>query len=173
MPNQTMPDHEPTEDSTQGQGAPMARRTVVAATGLLAVAAAVVGCSSYGTETASGGATTTAGAGRPPAGTQGGPPAGSQGETLGTTAEIPSGGGRVFPAQEIVVTQPEPGTFRAFSAICTHQSCTMKNVQNGTINCPCHGSKFAVADGSVVHGPAKKPLPARAIAVEGTTIRVV
>ena len=42
-----------------------------------------------------------------------------------------------------------PGTFMAFTAVCTHQGCIVGEVKDGTINCPCHGSKFKVADGSV------------------------
>ncbi|HSZ31192.1 MAG TPA: Rieske (2Fe-2S) protein, partial [Pseudonocardiaceae bacterium] len=66
--------------------------------------------------------------------------------------------------------QPTPGTFEAFSAICTHQGCTVNKVTSGTIDCPCHGSKFAIADGSVVHGPASRPLPKRQVTVAGDAI---
>jgi hypothetical protein len=44
-------------------------------------------------------------------------------------------------------------------------------VAGGTINCPCHGSKFAVADGTPKAGPAKKPLPAKAVTVQGSSDR--
>ena len=54
------------------------------------------------------------------------------------------------------MTQPVAGTFKAFSATCTHQGCTVNEVAGGTINCPCHGSKFAVADGAPTAGPAKQ-----------------
>ena len=70
----------------------------------------------------------------------------------------------------IVITQPQSGLFRAFTAICTHEGCIVNSVSNGTINCPCHGSKFSIKDGSVVNGPAPSPLAAIAIKVEGTSI---
>jgi Rieske Fe-S protein len=76
----------------------------------------------------------------------------------------------VFPKEKVVVTQPTAGEFKAFSAICTHQGCTVNKVEDGTIDCPCHGSKYRVADGSVVAGPAPRPLPAERIIVSGETI---
>jgi Rieske Fe-S protein len=87
-----------------------------------------------------------------------------------SASEIPVGGGTVIADEKVVVTQPVPGTFAAFSAICTHRGCTVNKVANGTIDCPCHGSKFAVADGSVVEGPASRPLARRQIAVSGDAI---
>jgi Rieske Fe-S protein len=69
-----------------------------------------------------------------------------------------------------VVTQPKKGEFKAFSAICTHQGCTVNKVADGTIDCPCHGSKYRITDASVVHGPAPRPLPAKKITVKGKSI---
>ncbi|MEU2004629.1 Rieske 2Fe-2S domain-containing protein [Rhodococcus sp. NPDC019627] len=74
-------------------------------------------------------------------------------------AEVPVGGGIVLPEHDLVLTQPEPGMFRAFSAVCTHQGCTVSEVRDGTINCPCHGSRYSSTDGSVVRRPAQQPLP--------------
>jgi Rieske Fe-S protein len=80
------------------------------------------------------------------------------------------GGGVVIAAQGVVVTQPAAGSFKAFSATCTHQGCIVNEVAGGTINCPCHGSKFAVADGAPTAGPAKKPLPEKAVTVQGSSV---
>lgn len=87
-------------------------------------------------------------------------------------ADVPEGEGVVDTQHITVVTQPKSGVFKAFSAICTHQGCTVTHVADGTIDCPCHGSKFAVADGSVVQGPAPRPLPARTVTRNGDTLHI-
>ena len=89
---------------------------------------------------------------------------------LAATADIPVGGGKVFADADVVITQPTAGKFVAFSATCTHQGCTVSTITGDTVNCPCHGSSFALADGSVVKGPATNPLPAKEITVSGGQI---
>lgn len=149
-----------------------ARRTVLM-TGAAALMAA--GCTKYGEESGGGEsfAPAPASPASPPTAQQSGgaqPPAG---EPLGTTAEVPNGGGKVFTAQKVVVTQPAQGDFKAFTAICTHQGCLVDKVENGTIDCPCHGSKFRITDGSVARGPAERPLAPEQISVSGDEIRLV
>jgi Rieske Fe-S protein len=94
------------------------------------------------------------------------------GTVLGKTAEIPVGGGMVFTDAKVVVTQPTKGVFRAFSAICTHVGCLCNQVADGTIDCPCHGSKFKITDGAVVAGPAPTALPAAPITVADGKIKL-
>jgi Rieske Fe-S protein len=89
----------------------------------------------------------------------------ASGTLLGLAAEIPVGGGKVFTAAKVVVTQPATGEFKAFSAVCTHVGCLCNQVADGTINCPCHGSKFKITDGSVVTGPAPTALAAAPVKV--------
>ncbi|MEU6929813.1 Rieske (2Fe-2S) protein [Streptomyces sp. NPDC046385] len=89
---------------------------------------------------------------------------------LARTADIPVGGGTVFKDEKVVVTQPVAGEFKAFSAICTHQGCTVAKVADGTIDCPCHGSKYRVADGTVAAGPAPRRLPEERINVSAGNI---
>lgn len=88
------------------------------------------------------------------------------------TADIPVGGGKVFPDLGVVVTQPEQGVFKAFSSTCTHQGNPIGSVSDGTINCPFHGSKFDMATGEVKNGPATKALPAKSVTVGSDGITV-
>jgi Rieske Fe-S protein len=131
------------------------RRSVVAAGAGIAAAAAVTACASSGkSET-------------PPAPGDRPADADRQANTLAETADIPVGGGVI--AGDTVVTQPSAGTFVGLSAVCTHAGCKVVAVSGGTINCACHGSKFAL-DGSVVNGPATKPLAPRAVRVSGDSV---
>ena len=147
------------------------RRAVLAGT-CAACIASLAGCARYGTSSG------LAGAPAPAATTPSTPPAGgaasSAGATtaaaLASTADIPVGGGKVLTAQKIVITQPQAGSFHAFTAICTHQGCIVNSVSGGTIDCPCHGSKYSAVNGSVVNGPATLPLAAVSIKVQGTSI---
>lgn len=93
--------------------------------------------------------------------------AGPMGTVLGMAAEIPVGGGKAYTDAKVVVTQPTKGEYKAFSAVCTHVGCICNQVADGTIDCPCHGSKFRITDGSVVTGPATAPLAAKKVTVSG------
>jgi nitrite reductase/ring-hydroxylating ferredoxin subunit len=87
-------------------------------------------------------------------------------------ADIPVGGGKVFPALGIIVTQPTAGTYKAFTNICTHQGTPINKVENGVMICPLHQSHFSIVDGSVEQGPATKPLPEKSVKVSGDGITV-
>ncbi len=91
-------------------------------------------------------------------------------EVLVATADVPEGGGVILDDPQVVVTQPTAGEFVAFSSICTHKGCPVADVADGTINCNCHGSKYAIADGSVVAGPAPAPLPPVEVTVDGKSV---
>jgi Rieske Fe-S protein len=146
------------------------RRTLLAGAGLAGVSV-LAACSSGGSSSASSSApSSSAAAGGSQPSASSGSGSGSGGTVLGATSEIPAGGGKVFTAEKVVVTQPSSGQFKAFSAICTHQQCIVDQVANGTIDCPCHGSKFSITDGSVVAGPAPSPLPSQPITVAGNQI---
>lgn len=81
------------------------------------------------------------------------------------SSEIPVGGGKTFAAEKIVVTQPKPGEYFGFDATCTHSGCLVNKVEYGQIVCPCHGSKFSIANGRPEEGPALLPLAGKPILV--------
>lgn len=164
-----------TDESRRDQRA--TRRCVLLGAGVLGAAGMLTACSTaavpYGANedgqapapaVPASGAATASGSSAAGAGSGGqlgsGQAAGSQGGTvLGLASEIPVGGGKVFTAAKVVVTQPAKGQYKAFSAVCTHVGCLCNQVAAGTIDCPCHGSKFKITNGAVVAGPAASPLP--------------
>ncbi|MGW0712280.1 Rieske (2Fe-2S) protein [Streptomyces sp. NPDC002643] len=153
-----------------------ARRTVVTAAGVAGLAVALTACGSGDDSSDSSGSSDTqagsdanADAG---SGSAGGDDSasGSGGTEIAKTSDIPEGGGKVFESEGVVVTQPTAGTYKAFSATCTHQGCAVKSIADGVINCPCHNSNFSVTDGSVKSGPATKALPEKQVTVDGESI---
>jgi Rieske Fe-S protein len=161
------------------------RRAVLASSGLACVGAAcaavLAGCSTYNSN--SGGvagsqATQASSSSAAPAGqgasagqgTSASQGAGAAPAALTQTSDVPVGGGKILSDKKIVITQPKVGSFDAFSAVCTHQGCIVGDVSGGTINCPCHGSKFNISNGSVVQGPATSPLAPVSVKVQGTSI---
>jgi nitrite reductase/ring-hydroxylating ferredoxin subunit len=91
---------------------------------------------------------------------------------LGPATDVPVGGGKVYRDKKIVVTQPTAGQYKAFSAKCTHAGCVVDQIKDSQIQCPCHGSRFSITDGSVQDGPAPTPLPSYQVAVEGGSLKV-
>ncbi|RVX42270.1 nitrite reductase/ring-hydroxylating ferredoxin subunit [Nonomuraea polychroma] len=149
------------------------RRTMMLGAGGAGLAAVLTGCASYGSPTTE--ATAEPPAEEPAEEASSAAPkkkSASKGKALAATSDIPEGGGKVFKGQKIVVTQPTAGEFKAFTAVCTHAGCTVDDVSDNTINCPCHGSKFSIEDGSVADGPAGGPLAEKKITVDGDQIRL-
>ena len=69
-----------------------------------------------------------------------------------------------------MITQPEAGTYKAFSKVCTHQGCDVSKIDGGVIICPCHGSEFSIKNGSPQNGPARQALPETQVKVNGDNI---
>jgi Rieske Fe-S protein len=166
-----------TDESQQHQCA--TRRCVLLGAGVLGVAGVLTACSTAAvpydandagqapgtTPTTPSGASGMASQPASSAGAKSG--SGPAGTLLGAASDVPVGGGMVYTAAKVVVTQPSKGEYKAFSAVCTHVGCLCNQVAGGTINCPCHGSKFKITDGSVVAGPAPAPLAAKTVTVTG------
>lgn len=143
----------------------LTRRTTLAGAAGLTVALPVLaacGADDSGSDTASDATSSAPGAGASEST--------ASGTVVGATSDIPVGEGKIYGDLNVVVTQPEAGTFKAFSATCTHQGCQVSSVQGGTINCGCHFSKFSIADGEVEGGPAQHPLPSVGITVTNEQI---
>jgi Rieske Fe-S protein len=146
------------EDPSMTDATPLTRRTLVqlggaaaAGTGALLLAACTPGGSGGGSASGSG----------------------DGGSTTVELSSIPVGGAvsASIGSSPIVVSQPTEGKVVAFSAVCTHQGCTVAP-KGEEFDCPCHGSKFDAATGEVLDGPARKPLPKLTATVSGGTVTV-
>jgi Rieske Fe-S protein len=90
------------------------------------------------------------------------------GTPLVALADVPVGQAKAAKApdgSDVIVARPSESAAAAFSAICTHQGCTVAP-KGADLVCPCHGSVFNALTGEVKHGPANKPLPPVPVKVE-------
>jgi Rieske Fe-S protein len=131
------------EDPTRGTGS---SRRAVLATGMAGLALTAAGCTAYGKEE---------------------PPGEGVDVELGPASEVPEGGSKIYPEAKVIVSQPAVGRYLAFSAVCTHQGCTVNRLEETEAVCPCHGSRFKAADGTVATGPATEPLAPAAVRLVG------
>ena len=107
---------------------------------------------------------------------EGGPKIG-KGQAIAKESEVAAN--TAFPftdaetGQQSVLVHLEDGEFAAYSAVCTHQACTVA-YKDGNLACPCHGSVFDPANGAeVLNGPASRALPEIPVRVEnGRVVRV-
>jgi cytochrome b6-f complex iron-sulfur subunit len=102
-------------------------------------------------------------------GSKKGSKAASSSDAIASASDVAPGSAVTFKnaGSPAVLVHLDNGDFVAYSAICTHQGCTVA-YKNGQLACPCHGSVFDPADGAaVVAGPAPKPLPEIPVKVQG------
>jgi Rieske Fe-S protein len=139
------------------------RQQVIRGAGLVLTAGALAACGDGGDKPADEPAASSEAVTTPP-------PAEAAGGAIAKTADVPVGSGVIV--DDVVVTQPTAGVFKGFSSSCTHKGCAVNKVADGTIDCPCHGSKFNL-DGTVANGPATRPLESKAVSVQGDSIVLV
>src|SRR4051794_8673748 len=139
--------------------------------------AACVGCAALGLSACGGsssGEPDAAGSSPPssPAAAGGSPSAAGAPAAIAKLADIPVGGsisGRGPDGQKLLLARPSETTVVAFSAICTHQQCTVEP-DGKRFACPCHGSVYEAFTGKNVSGPAPSPLRPFAVKVQGTDV---
>ena len=88
---------------------------------------------------------------------------------VGTSASVEVEG------RTLLLRREAEDVVHAFSAVCTHQGCTVAAVTESgqdVFACPCHGSHFAVDTGVPFGGPASKPLTEFTAAVDGDWVVV-
>jgi 3-phenylpropionate/trans-cinnamate dioxygenase ferredoxin subunit len=92
---------------------------------------------------------------------------------IGSTKDVVPGQMRVFDLDGTKVNVASAGgNLYAFDDTCTHAGCSLGTgkLDGTTVTCPCHGSQFDVTSGSVLRGPAKRPVRSRAVKVEGENL---
>ncbi|GAB2966976.1 Rieske (2Fe-2S) protein [Amycolatopsis acidiphila] len=93
------------------------------------------------------------------------------GTAVGTISDVQVGKCKsvTVNGQAAILARPTESSAACFSAICTHQGCTV-NPDGNQLKCPCHGSVFDALTGAVVKGPAESPLPSIAVKVDGSSV---
>ena len=95
--------------------------------------------------------------------------------TVARAGEIPVHGMRLFQyptaRDACVLVRTGPDTFVAYSQKCTHLSCAVYYTPgDNQFACPCHQGYFAIADGSVLQGPPRRPLPRVALEIRSGSL---
>jgi Rieske Fe-S protein len=153
------------------------RRRVVATTVLGAVAATALAACGGGDDDAT--ATTQPSAGETGSASAGGDATASAtassssgSAVIAKLADVPVGGAtsaQTADGTAIILSQPSAGKVVAFDARCPHQGCTVAP-SGDKLRCPCHGSAFKTADGSLINGPATRGLTEVAVKVDGADV---
>ncbi|GHE87940.1 Rieske 2Fe-2S domain-containing protein [Streptomyces spiralis] len=89
---------------------------------------------------------------------------------LGAESEVPKGGAKLYRDHNVVVSRDASGALKAFSTVCTHAGCPINKLQDTTLICPCHGSRFDATTGKVVQSPATEPLAELPVRAKGGKI---
>ena len=156
----------------------LTRRTVLCAGGAGAAglcAFVLTGCSSGSTSSATTSVLpSTAGTSADNSTSSGGATSaspGGGGKQVAKLSDIPVGGSisATLDGRPIILAQPSTGKVVAFTAICTHQGCTV-NPDGAVLRCPCHASTYDAFTGENTGGPARSPLAAIPVTVSGGAV---
>lgn len=73
----------------------------------------------------------------------------------------------------VLLTRTGEAEAVAFSAVCTHQGCTVEvpAADAEEAECPCHGSRYDLTTGEVTARPADEPLAQVSVEVDGGQVR--
>lgn len=139
------------------------RRTVL--TSGVAVAGAAAGAVALAACGADSGSTSNSG------GSGGSVAPAPSGNTVGALNDVPVGQAKAVTVngQAAILARPSANAAACFSAICTHQGCTVAP-EGAELKCPCHGSVFNALTGAVEKGPAKTALPSIPVKVDGGNV---
>lgn len=147
------------------------RRAVLAAGGGGAGAVLLAACSSSGSPgsgaASRAGATSSAASSSAESATTTTPAGGGGGGTkVAALADVAVGTSMsvTLPGGPGLVTRTATDSVVCFSAICTHQGCTVMP-EGAIFKCPCHQSEFDPKTGDVTGGPAPSPLEKVAVKV--------
>jgi cytochrome b6-f complex iron-sulfur subunit len=94
---------------------------------------------------------------------------------VGSVSAIAPGQGKVVAVgSKPAIVVNVAGTFKAYSAICTHLGCIVAFDPNqNQIVCPCHDGHFSPANGSVLSGPPPAPLASLTVSVEEEQVFII
>jgi cytochrome b6-f complex iron-sulfur subunit len=103
------------------------------------------------------------------------PEAAPQSVVAGKAADIPANTGKIiaFGTTPVIVVRTAAGELRAFSATCTHLSCTVQYRSDiERIWCACHNGHYDLT-GRNVEGPPPRPLDRFDVALKGDEVVIV
>jgi cytochrome b6-f complex iron-sulfur subunit len=164
-------------DDDRSTASGISRRSVLAAGAIGIPGVALVACSqakapakepATGSSSAAGtGSAASTGSAAPTS-----PASGSGGPPLAKLSDIKVGeavSAKGADGKPIIIARPTATTVAAFTAICTHQGCTVAPAGK-ELDCPCHGSVYNATTGAVINGPAQRPLSAVKVTLSGDDV---
>jgi Rieske Fe-S protein len=95
--------------------------------------------------------------------------------TAAKSGELAPNGSKIFRfgSSPGILIHTKEGEYKAFSAICTHLTCTIiYEGDSESLYCPCHNGRFDLS-GNVISGPPPSPLETYKVEKRGEEIIVI